>query len=117
MAATPEKLPPYYVLTPVTPSADVDSRLGVGDAAIRIDVRVTAVAGTPPGALDLLLRARAIFAPAFEPSFPTVTGRRVELNWLRFESDYVDTSVVIPTTNRNPALAVDTYSLDSQPTS
>lgn len=116
VAVTPETLPPYVVLAPLTPSALPDDRLDALQVAVDEDVRVTAVAGTPEGALDLLLRARTVLSPSGGPSFPTVTGRTVQLTWLRFEVADVDTSVTIPTTNRNPAYAVDTYALLSQPT-
>lgn len=115
-AALPEKLPPYYVIAPLAPTALPDGRLSADDPDLELDIRVTAVSGTAAGALDLLARARAIFAPDYGPSFPAVTGRKVQLDWLRFEVVDIDTSIKIPTTNRNPAYAVDSYSLSSQPT-
>lgn len=115
VAALPEKLPPYFVLAPLTPSDIPDETLARNAPPLEIDLRLTAVAGTPGGALDLLLRARAILAPNGMPIFPTVAGRFVQLDWLRFEVADIDTSVKIPATNRNPAYAVDSYSLNSQP--
>jgi hypothetical protein len=116
IAAPPDTLPPYVILIPLAPSDLIDAPLRT-DQALWMDLRVMHVAGTPDGVLAMLGWTRALLAPNGDPSFPVATGRFNQLDFVRFEGDpYPDPSVRIPTTGRNPVLAVDTYSLNSQPT-
>lgn len=118
VAAFPESLPPYYVIALIAPAERPDEPVRAKDVPAQpwsADVRLTAVSGTPGGALDLLTRARAILAPNGGPSFPAVESRSVQLDFRQFEVADVDTSVKIPQTNRNPAFAVDSYALSSEP--
>lgn len=110
----PNTLPPYYVLEPVVPG-DLERRLSASDPRVAFDARLKAVAGTGDGALIMLDNAKAELSPDGAPTSTTSGGRRVEVAHERFEAAYEDRDITIPATNRHPALAVDTYHVDSQP--
>lgn len=115
VSAPPNTLPPYYVLEPVRPS-EADRRLSASDPALEFGVRVKAVSGTGGGALIMAGNAKALLSPGGAPTPLTVTGRHVEVVHDGFEAAYEDDTVTIPNTNRHPALAVESYSVSSQPT-
>lgn len=114
VAVPPNTLPPYYLLEPVSPG-DLERVLAPSDPRVSFEVRLKAVAGTGEGAMILAASAKATLSPEGVPTWSTTGGRRVEVTHERFEAAYEDRDVTIPNTNRHPALAVETYSVDSQP--
>lgn len=115
VAAPHDSLPPYFVVAPKPPTGVFDDRVGADDPAVRFDLFVTAVAGTPAGAMDLLVAARDILRPGGRASRPAVADYQTRLDFDGFDVADVDPSVTIPLTNRNPAYAVDSYRLASTP--
>lgn len=107
-----DTLPPYYLLS-VVPLSDSQDRAVGADGESAFDVRVSSVAGTAEGALILLQAARAELSPDGAPTALAVSGRSVEIVWARFESLHPDDSVTIPSTNRHPHVAVDSFHVAS----
>lgn len=80
--------------------ADVDELIGV-----------TTVAGTPEG----VLIAQAVTRGALDLKSPAVAGRITSLERVESRPIQVDSDVVVPGTNRNPAYGVDMYRYRSTP--
>lgn len=105
----------YLVLSsPGYGDAVEDSICGTGDD-LDVPLRVTAVAGTPDGAVIMLNRVRALLSPGRDETRVPAEGLDVRVRFTRSEVVDVDRDVTITGTNRHPAYGVDTYRLVSQP--
>ncbi len=109
---------PYYVLGAPSWGSRYEVPVGRVDPAFAFDMRVTGVAGTADGAVVVLSRVRSVLSPAGEGDWTDVpmTGRAVQVSYVRSEFAGVDPDATITGTNRRPGVAVDSYRLVSQPT-
>ncbi len=109
-----EPRPPYYVVAPATYGRpQVSLRDTTSDA--EFPCRVTSVAGTTGGALDMAQRARDTLSPGYGARRLVGHGRVVESKFSRHEVSGVDDSVTIPGTGRHPAYSVDTFDIVGRP--
>lgn len=113
-APGPDRTPPFYSVE--APSWGPDPAMAIDGVPhlIEVDVRLRAVAGTPEGVEVLLRNARRTLGDGV-PLPLAVAGRDATLTWVRAEFIGLDPDSTIPSTNRHPAVGVDTYTLTSQP--
>lgn len=112
--ATPKL--PYLLIEPQTANPYVEPTLVFEDGEWDIPVRVKAVGATPTSCLVALRNARTVLTPAGRLGVLHATGRVVEVEYVRHETDFIDTQTMIPNTAQPVSLAIDTYRLTSQPT-
>ena len=108
-AAEPGRIPSFAILEAPSWGGDPDADLSGTSRAFEVDMRVKVVMGTPAGVDVALTRARQSI-----PGPYAVGDRRFTMAWVRAEMVYLDTDATIPSTNRHPAIGVETYRLTSQ---
>lgn len=114
-APEPGRVPPFYVIEAPAWAPDPGMAVDGVPHMIETDVRVKAVAGTPTGAAILLRNARKALGDG--QAIPlAVPDRVVTVTWTRAEFISLDPDSTIPSTDRHPAVGVDTYAVTSQPT-
>lgn len=126
-ALAPLGWPVHFVTVPEAPTFPyVLLWSGSGDPAAEVPVcgpmddleavvGVTAVAGTPEGALIVQKAVRAALSPGDARKPLPVSGRSASLARSGGQRVQVDRDVKIPGTDTSPAFAVDLYDLHSTP--
>lgn len=113
-AAPSLSLPQVVIEAPPTGDRGELSACGT-TSAVDDTVRVKAVAGTSEGVAMMLARIGEVLSPGREVRRLPMPGRALDVVWVRSEFVAADTSVTIPSTNRHPAVGVDSYRVVSQP--
>ena len=111
--AAPEVTAQYLVLSAPAWGEESERAIGCSSSQFAVEVRVTAVAGTPEGVDIMLGRVRRRIG--HDPQRLAVGNRHASVQFVRAEVVDVDRDVTIVGTNRHPAYGVDTYLLVSHP--
>ena len=106
---------PYLLIEPANSSPFVEDSLAFEDDDLDMPVRIKGVGAAPESALIVRRTARTALTGGRRLGALLVSGRVVELEYTRHESDYPDTQTSLPNTAQPLCLSVDTYRLVSQP--
>lgn len=106
---------PYLLIEPQTANPFVEPTLVFEDGEWDVSVRVKAVGANPTSCLVVLRNARAVLTPGGRLGTLLVAGRVVDVEYVRHETDFIDTQTLLPNTTQPVSLSIDTYRLTSQP--
>lgn len=106
---------PYILIEPQGGNPFVEPSLEGEDGDFDLTFRLKGVGANADAALIALRNAKSALTGGKRRGVLPVAGRRVDVEYVRHEADFIDTQTLLPATSSSVSISVDTYRLISQP--